>query len=407
MERKENTVNGYVAKRRGRFYAVIYEGLDPVTGRERRRWHPAGTDRAAAQHLAARLAAEEQGRADAVRSLTFGAYLTGQWLPAKKLQLAASTYRGYERNVQRHIVPALGRVGLRRLRHHHIEALYDQLLSPSLERPALAPKTVYEIHLVVRGCLADAVRRGLLTRNVALLARSPRLKAIPRTEGQSWTDAQLRQFLRTAAGHRFFPLLWVAAMTGMRRSEVLGLKWNDVDFTKRRLGLNRGLVAIGYDLHETRGKTRTSRRSIDLDTTTLDVLAGWGAFQHATLAAVGLQSDGWVFTDGDGDPIHPHALSQAFERIARRAGVPVIRLHDLRHTHGSLLIKEGVPVKVVSERLGHANIAFTIETYQHVLPGMQADAAGAYQRLTTPVPPGPNNTVERRRNSRRNTGAIR
>ena len=109
-----------------------------------------------------------------------------------------------------------------------------------------------------------------------------------------------------------------------------------------------------------------------------------------------------MFTDGDGDPIHPHALSQAFERIACRAGVPVIRLHDLRHTHGSLLIKEGVPVKVVSERLGHANIAFTIETYQHVLPGMQADAARTYQRLATPVPPGNGAPVEHRRNSRKN-----
>ena len=166
-------MNGYVAKRRGRFYAVIYEGLDPVTGRERRRWHPAGTDREQAERLAARLAAEEQGRADAVRALTFGAYITSQWLPAKKLQLAASTYRSYERNVQRHIVPALGRIGLRRLRPHHIEALYDQLLTPSVQRPGLAPKTVYEIHLVIRGCLADAVRRGLLTRNIALLARSP------------------------------------------------------------------------------------------------------------------------------------------------------------------------------------------------------------------------------------------
>jgi integrase len=205
VEPKENTMKGYVARRRGRFYAVIYEGLDPITGRERRRWHPAGVDRVAAERLAARLATEEQGRSDAVRALTFGAYLTAQWLPAKKLQLAASTYRGYERNVQRHILPTLGRVGLRRLRHHHIEALYDQLLNPSLKRPALAPKTVYEIHLVIRGCLADAVRRGLLARNVALLAHSPRLKAIPKTEAQSWTDDQLRQFLRTAAGHRLFP----------------------------------------------------------------------------------------------------------------------------------------------------------------------------------------------------------
>ncbi len=145
--------------------------------------------------------------------------------------------------------------------HHYIEALYDQLLSPTSERPALAPKTVYEIHLVIRGCLADAVRRGLLSRNVALLARSPRLKAIPRTEAQSWTDAQLRQFLRTAAGHRLFPLLWLTAMTGMRRNEVLGLKWGDIDFEKRRLGLNRGLVAIGYDLHQTRGMQAEAART--------------------------------------------------------------------------------------------------------------------------------------------------
>ena len=101
-------MKGYVRQRRGRYYAVIYEGRDPVTGKERRSWHPAGTDRAEAERLAARLAAEESVRIDAARSLTFGAYLTGQWLPAKKLQLATSTYRGYERNVQLHVLPAFG-----------------------------------------------------------------------------------------------------------------------------------------------------------------------------------------------------------------------------------------------------------------------------------------------------------
>jgi len=277
--------------------------------------------------------------------------------------------------VQRHILPTLGRIGLRRLRHHHIEALYDKLLTPKAERRALAPKTVYEVHLVIRDSLDVAVRRGLVTRNVALIARSPRLKTSQKTEAQSWTAQHLQQFLRATAGHRMFPLLWLAAMTGMRRNEVLGLKWGDIDFDKKTISLNRGLVAIGYDVHQTRGKTRNARRPIDLDATTMSVLAGWKALQTAERAAVGIDDDGWVFTDGDGQSIHPHALSQVFERVARRAGVPVIRLHDLRHTHGTLLIKEGVPVKVVSERLGHANIAFTIQTCQHVLPGMQAEAA--------------------------------
>ena len=176
-------------------------------------------------------------------------------------------------------------------------------------------------------------------------------------------------------------------MTGMRRSEVLGLKWPDIHFAKKRLHLNRGLVAVGYEVHETRGKTKTARRAISLDDTTLAVLAGWRQFQTAEFAAVGIiNEEKWVFTDGDGKPIHPHAVYEAFVRIVHNAGIPAIRFHDLRHTHGSLLIKDGIPVNVVSERLGHPNIAFTRQTYQHVLPGMQADAARAVERLARPVP---------------------
>ena len=318
-------MNGYVAQRRGRFYAVIYEGRDPVTGKEIRRWHPAGTDRAEAEKLATKLAAAETKRVGAVRSLTFGAYLTSQWLPAKRLHLATSTYRGYERNVQRHILPVLGRTSIRRLRYQQIESLYEALLHPETGR-GLAPKTVYEIHLVIRVALADAHRRGLVTRNVALVARAPKQRSLQRIEGVSLTDEELRQLLRTAAGHRFFPIYWLTAMTGMRRNEVLGLKWSDLDATKKRLHLNRGLVAVGYEVHQTRGKTKTARRTIELDDTTLAVLAGWRAFQTAEFAAVGIDNDDeWVFTDGHGNTIHPHAVYEAFRRIVRNAGVPAMR----------------------------------------------------------------------------------
>ncbi len=143
-------MKGYVAQRRGRYYAAIYEGRDPVTGKERHTWHPAGTDRAEAERLTKKLAAAEAKRVGAVRSLTFGAYLTSQWLPAKKLHLATSTYGGYERNVHRHILPVLGRTSTRRLRYQQIESLYDALLHPT-KGQGLAPKTAYEIHLVIRG----------------------------------------------------------------------------------------------------------------------------------------------------------------------------------------------------------------------------------------------------------------
>jgi integrase len=157
-------------------------------------------------------------------SLTLGAYLTRQWLPGKQLTLAASTYRGYVHKTERHIIPALGTTRLRRLRPHHLETLYDRMLHPSDGRRALAPKSVYEVHLIIRGALRDAVRLGLISRNVALVAHAPRLRSIPKIEQQAWTAEQLRVFLRAAAGHRLFPALWLSAMTGMRRSELLGLR---------------------------------------------------------------------------------------------------------------------------------------------------------------------------------------
>ena len=245
---KEDILKGHIKKRGDRYYAVIYEGLDPVTGKERRTWHPAGTDRADAERLAEKLTTAEAKRIGKIRSLTFGAYLTSQWLPAKKLQLATSTYRGYERNVQRHILPVLGRIGIRRLRYQQIESLYDALLHPT-EGQGLAPKTVYEIHLIPRGALTDAHRRELVTRNVALVARAPKQRSLQRVEGISLTEEELRQLMRAAAGHRFFPIYWLTAMTGMRRNEVLGLKWTDIDLKKKRIHLNRGLVAVGYEVH--------------------------------------------------------------------------------------------------------------------------------------------------------------
>ncbi|MEX2624234.1 MAG: site-specific integrase [Acidimicrobiia bacterium] len=374
-------MRGYVARKGDRWYAVVYDGLDPVHGRERRRWHPSGTTREEAEKLAARLAAELNGRNDKVRGLTFGAYLTGQWLPGRKINLAQSTWDGYRRKIDRHILPAIGHVPIRRLRAQHLERLYDRMLHPTDGRRALAPKTVLEVHLIIRGALNDAVKRGLVSRNVALVAHAPKLRSIPKVEPQAWNAQQLQAFLQTAAGHRLFPAFWVLAFTGMRRSELLGLRWDDVDLKRARVSVNRGLVAVAYELHESRGKTPNSRRAIDLDETTLGVLKAWRDWQSAEQGAAGVESEGWVFTNTDGKPVHPHSISQTFERIANRACLPRIRLHDIRHTHGTLLIKAGIPVKVVSERLGHANPAFTIDTYQHVLPGMQAEAARTFEQL--------------------------
>jgi integrase len=168
------------------------------------------------------------------------------------------------------------------------------------------------------------VERGLVSRNVALIAHAPKLKAIPKVEPQVWTAQQLQAFLQAAAGHRLFPAFWPLAATGMRRSELLGLRWDDVGLKKKRLSVNRGLVAVAYELHESRGKTANSRRSIDLDPTTIKVLKAWRQWQRAEQAAAGVESEGWVFTNTDGKPVPPDSISQTFERIAARTGVPRI-----------------------------------------------------------------------------------
>jgi len=397
-------MKGYVAKRRGRYYAVIYEGLDPITGRERRTWHPAGTDRADAERLAATLAAARLGRDDEARSLTYGAYLATRWLPAKRLDLKDSTWNGYASKARLHIIPALGHTPIRRLRPEQFEALYDRMLHPADGGRVYAPKMVLEVHQIIRRSLADAVERGLLNRNVALAAHAPKLRAIPTVEHDAWDAEQLHAFCGAAAGHRHFAILWLAAFTGMRRSELVGLQWRDMDFKHSALSVSRGLVSVGYEITLSPGKTPRSRRRIDLDPTTLEMLRAWQAWQRIEQGATGATPDvGWVFAEPDGRPVHPHSVSQACDTIAARAGLPPVHLHGLRHTHATLLIKAGVPVKVVSERLGHATTAFTIETYQHVLPGMQAEAAQIFEALIALATlPDTGSTGTARGNTRRN-----
>ena len=165
----------------------------------------------------------------------------------------------------------------------------------------------------------------------------------------------------------------------MRRGEILGLQWGDVDFDNAHLCVTRSLVSVGYELHETRGKSRTARRAINLDPNTIDVLHAWRQrrasedpeFDHD-------DPDGHVFARPDGTPTHPQLLSDAFQKLVQRSGLPRLRFHDLRHTHATLLLKAGVPIKVVSERLGHSTPGFTMATYQHVIPGMQQEAAQTF-----------------------------
>ena len=373
-------MKGYVVNKGTRWYAVIYEGVDPISGRERRRWHSAGTERTDAERLATRLAEAATGT-EREPGLTLARFVLSQWLPAKAVSLRPSTWDSYRRLVELHVIPRLGAVPLRRLRGEHLEALYTELLTDGRRDGSggLNGKTVLEVHMVLRKALADARRRGLVTRNVAEDAEAPKRRR-PANQLRSWTLPQLQAFLGAARHHRLFPAFWLAANTGMRRSELLGLRWEDVDLDAGHVAISRALVSVAYELYDSPGKTRSSRRPVDLDRVTVEVLRSWRERREQETGRP-IRGDDHVFATATGEPIHPDGFSQLLNRLVAGAGVPRLRLHDLRHTHASLLLKESVPIKVVSERLGHATPGFTMATYQHVLPGMQAEAARLFSSL--------------------------
>jgi integrase len=370
----------YIVQRKDRFYVVAYDGLDPLTGRERRRWHPVGHDRTEADALASRLDRERVAPSPGKGGpITVGEFLTGTWLPQKRRHVRATTAYRYAWFVERYINPALGDVPLRRLRADHLDALYDALATTGgRSGNGLAPKTIQEVHMIVRAALDQAVERELVGRNVAHGARARR-RPPTRAAARAWNAQELRTFLAAARHHRLYPALHLAAHTGMRRGEIVGLKWCDLDTAAARLSISRTLQNVGGRPVEFGVKTRTSRRTVDLDHHTARELSRW----RRRLRRDGLPCgrDDWMFCNGSGRFLNPESVSQLFDRIVRRTELPRIRFHDVRHTHASLLVAAGVPIKVVSERLGHAHPAFTMHTYQHLLPGMSAAAAEQFATL--------------------------
>jgi integrase len=204
----------------------------------------------------------------------------------------------------------------------------------------------------------------------------------PEGEIKAWDAEELQIFLRHVRTDWWYPFMRLAAMTGMRRGEVLGLRWSDLDFDRGSLAVRQAIVAAGYDTYLDTPKSHRPR-TIDLDPKTMKALRRRRKEQLEDRLASGdsyLGSD-LVFTKADGSLVHPDTFTQAFDRKVEQTGLRRITLHGLRHTHATLLLKAGVPVQVVSQRLGHSDPGFTLRLYGHVLPSMQADAVNKISRM--------------------------
>jgi integrase len=326
-----------------------------------------------AEKLTRAMADRDSGLIFDAGKVTVGYYLDRWLADTVKGTVRTSTYERNEEIVRLHIKPSLGRVGLKKLTPTHVRGLYSEKLDSGL-----APATVRRIHSTLHKALSQAVSDGIVPRNAAHV-KAPRpapeeIRPLSEDEARAFLDAA-RQ-----SGERFEALYVLAITTGLRRGELLGLRWDDADLEFGTLRVGRALVREGgrHTLGET--KTRRGRRQINLTPRTVNALKKHRKKQlEEKMKLAGLYKDhGLIFASGVGTPVNPENLvKRSFKPLLKKAGLPEIRFHDLRHTCATLLLSRGVHPKLVQELLGHATIAMTLDTYSHYLPSMGDQAAGA------------------------------
>jgi integrase len=314
------------------------------------------------------LAAEEVGT-----ELRTGDYLS-QWLRHSRGRLRSKTFEGYEGVIRLYACPGIGPVPLSRLHPLHLQQLYSDLIDRGL-----AGGTVLNLHLVLAQALSQAVRWGLIDQSPAAGAQPPR----PRRPEPVLVDPALAARILAAVQGTTMELPAVVALaTGMRRGEILALRWGDLDEGFTVAQVRRSLQVSAEGLHFVEPKTRRSRRSVALPEFLRPYLLRHRDDQQARRAACLSWRDlDLVIDAGDGSPRHPDTLSSGWYSFLKRSGLPHVRFHDLRHAHATLLLLSRVHPKVVSERLGHASVGITLDLYSHVLPSMQTEAAAAIDDL--------------------------
>jgi len=374
-------MRGHITQRsKGTYSIKISIGKDPATGKYKSQWFTVkGSKRDAEKRLAEILHQIDTGTFTKPGKTTLADYLE-QWLKDYCWpNLAPRTAEGYEYIVRCHLIPALGKIRLTQLKPEHLQHVYSDKLSAGLSH-----RTVRYIHATLYKALQDAVRLGMLVRNSADAVEPPKVQ---RCEMQTMSESDIHIFLELAKSTPYYALFYMALFTGMRRSELLAPRWSDVDLTLCQLSVTRALHQLqDGSLIFTQPKTAKGRRLISLSPSTVIVLREHRQQQEKMRQALGLAltEDDLVFCRVDGKPLLPNSISHAWTKLANRTGLKGIRLHDARHTHASLMLKQGIHPKVVQERLGHASIQITLDTYSHVAPGLQQAAANRFDDIVLP-----------------------
>ena len=380
-------MRGHIVKRYKNSYTIVLNlGVDPTNRKRKQQWFSVkGTKKDAEKRLAELLHQVDTGTFIKPDKITFGEYLN-RWLEDYvRPNLSPRTVEGYESIVRCHIIPTLGKILMTQLKPEHLQRYQSEKLSNGRwdGKGGLEPRTVSHHHTTLHRALKIAVKWGLLTQNPADAIEPLRCQ---RNEVQTMDEDGVDTFLEAAKMTRYYPLFYLALYTGMRRSELLALRWSDVDLLYCQLSVNRSLHRLrDGSIVFNPPKTLRARRSIALTPSTVLVLKEHREKQEAVCLMMGsiLNENDLAFSEPDGRPWLPDTVSHAWMKLARRLGMGHISLHDARHTHASLMLKEGIHPKIVQERLGHASIQTTLDIYSHVAPGLQEAAAVRFDEIFT------------------------
>jgi integrase len=371
----------------GRWCATVDLGY--VNGKRKRKYLYGETRKEVSEKLKAAQAAQLAGVHLDIERQTIAQFLE-RWLSeVVSRRNKIRTVDGYTQIVRQHLIPHLGRRQLTKLTPEHVQAMLNTLAAEGRTY-----NTVRNIRAVLRRALNQAMRWQYVQRNVATLVDVPRNAAAPAAEDtpsavptfaiQPLDERQARALLDAVTGHRLEPLYRVALSLGLRRGEVLGLRWEDIDLQRATLRVTGSLQRLRGKLERTTTKTVASMRAIDLPPVLLASLQRHRVAQEQERQATSerWRESGLVFTTTRGTPIEPRNLIRHFKTVLKKAGLPqTIRFHDLRHSCATLLIAQGVHPRVVMEILRHSQISTTMNTYAHVLPGLQRDATAKIEAL--------------------------
>lgn len=301
-------------------------------------------------------------------------YLLNQFLEDKVTKVKKQTLNTYRWIVEKHIIPAIGYVELTKLTPMMIQGLYTKLT----KEQALSDENIQKVHTLINDSLKKAERWRLIARNPAALVDRP---TAVKKEITVWNVEEVRRFLKYAKkSGRYYIAFLLALTTGMRQGEILGLRWKDVDFENGCVRITQTLSSDGKELLPYT-KTKSGSRTIDLpEETIMELKEHWLFIRGEKGAKVYKDLDLVVCTEF-GTPTHKSNIRRVFKNIIKKADIPKIRFHDMRHTHATLLLLQGVNPKIVSERLGHADVRITLDTYSHLLPSMQKDTAIKFGKM--------------------------